>query len=274
MDYIQAIVLGAVQGLTEFIPVSSSAHLVLTREIFGWGSPGLFFDAILHLGTATAVIFAFWRTWWELLIAVGDMFRTRRFTDTAEKRLVGFLVLGTLPALVIGFLFKDVVEGFFQNIFWIGIFLIISGTAFHAVEFFRRNALSLKLKDLSWWRSLLIGAAQAVALLPGISRSGATIVTAMALKHTRQSAARFSFLLSLPVTLAAGSLGVFDYVRLTEAHTAPVAILPVLLGFAVSAVVGFLAIRGLLRFLKTHSLAVFASYLILIGLIVVVTQLA
>ncbi|MFC1632516.1 undecaprenyl-diphosphatase UppP [Patescibacteria group bacterium] len=272
MEYIQAIVLGIVQGLTEFIPISSSAHLVVVRELFGWDNPGVFFDAILHLGTALAVIFAFWRTWWELILSVGDMFRTRKIFDTFEKKMVWFLIIGTIPALLIGYFLEDFFEQFFTSLFWVGIFLIITGVIFHLVEFVRRNNMNKTLKKMKWWQAGLIGLVQALALFPGVSRSGITMMTGMSLGFKRSSAARFSFMLSLPVILLAGSYGIYEFATETVSGTSEFGIISVIIGFIVSAVIGFLAINAFIRFVKRNSLTVFASYMLLLGVILLVVN--
>lgn len=270
MEYIQAIVLGIVQGLTEFIPISSSAHLVVVRELFGWDNPGVFFDAILHLGTALAVVFAFWRTWWELILAVGDMFRTRKLFDTLEKKMVWFLIIGTIPALLIGYFLEDFFEQFFSSLLWVGIFLVITGIIFHIVEFVRRGGLNYSLKKLKWWQAALIGLAQALALFPGVSRSGMTMITGMSLGYTRSNAARFSFMLSLPVIFLAGGYGIYEFTTQAATGSNEFGTIPLIIGFVVSAVVGFLAIRAFLRFVRRNSLTVFASYMLLLGVILLV----
>ena len=274
----QAILIGIIQGLTEFIPISSSAHLELTPWIAGWEQDGLVgslaFDVFLHLGTLTALLGHFWRDWIRLARAFFASVGQRRIGDDPDRRLAWLLALATVPAAVIGFLGEDLIDEALHG---------GSDTARLAIAgFLVLGALGLLAADLLGSRSrdlghvgvpaaLAIGFSQALALLPGISRSGATITAGLAMGLTREAAARFSFLLATPITLGAGLYGSRDL--LTEAHSAT-EWLAIGGGFLAAAVAGMLAIGFLLAWLRTRSVAVFSIYRIAFAVLVVALVLA
>jgi undecaprenyl-diphosphatase len=259
MDIIQAIVLGIVQGATEFIPVSSSGHLVLVPWLLGWPSPGLVFDTVVHWGTLIAVLAYFWRDWWALIIAwLRGLFRWDWRDPNA--RLLWFIMLGTVPAAAIGFLF----EGFFEALFgrpeWVSFFLLVTAGLLVVAEH-----LGKRTRDLGGMRppdSLVIGLGQAAAIAPGISRSGATIAVGVLRGLERPAAARFSFLLSTPIILGAG---MFKLVDLLEAPDAMAQVPALVTGFLAAAVAGYLCIWLLLRYLQRGRLYPFALYCVWVG---------
>jgi undecaprenyl-diphosphatase len=276
MNIIQGIILGIVQGATEFIPVSSSAHLVLVPWVLRWPSPGLLFDTLLHWGTLAAVLAYFWRDW---LAIIKGFFRSLgqvgpwnsapggRLADP-NSRLAWAIILGTIPAVVVGFLFKDYVESLFNSPTAVGVFLIMTGVILAVSERFGRRIRALDRLVIA--DSLAIGLAQAAAIAPGISRSGATIAAGLGRGLTREAAARFSFLLGTPAILGAGILQSVDVLRASEAATSwPAA----LAGVITAAVVGYLCIKFLLVYLQRGSLYVFAAYCALLGLAVVILSL-
>ncbi len=276
MNIIQAIILGIVQGATEFIPVSSSAHLVLVPWALGWPSPGLAFDTMLHWGTLAAVLAYFWRDW---IAIIKGFFRSLgqagpwssapggRLAD-ANNRLGWAIMIGTIPAVILGFLFEDFFESLFSSPTAVGAFLIVTAAILAISEQLGRRVRSLD--RITIIDSLVIGLAQAAAIAPGISRSGATIAAGMGRGLTRDAAARFSFLLGTPVILGAGFLQLFDLLQGAEANTTwPVAIA----GMLMAAVVGYLCIKFLLAYLQRGSLYVFAVYCALVGLAVVIVNL-
>jgi undecaprenyl-diphosphatase len=277
MDIIQAIVLGIVQGATEFIPVSSSGHLVLVPWALGWPNPGLLFDTMLHWGTLAAVVTYFWREW---LAVVRAFFRSLfargpwsaapggRLADP-DSRLAWGIILGTIPAVVLGFLFKDFFESLFGTPLAVGVFLIVTAIILTVSEKVGRRVHSLAQLNLP--DALLIGLAQAASIAPGISRSGATMSAGLARGYQREDAARFSFMLSAPVILGAGVLQLFDAVGGSEAFTSPMA--AVIAGTVAAAVSGYLVIRFLLNYLRRGSLYVFAVYCAVVGAAVVVASL-
>ncbi len=277
MPLLQAIVLGLVQGLTEFIPVSSSGHLVIVPYLLGWEAPGIAFDTILHLGTLLAVLVYFWREWRRLLIAavylVGGVFsaRWRQKVDRGDAALLGLLVLGTIPALAAGYFFQDIFEQAFDNVALVALFFLVTAVLLAGVELYlkwreRRQPDKSQPVNPRWGGALLVGIMQALAIFPGLSRSGLTISGGIFSGLSRERAARFSFLLSLPIILAAGLLGILDLQKtpLSDGDG-----LVLLIGFAVAALSGWLAIRWLLSFLKRRPLYIFSIYLIIISALII-----
>lgn len=268
MDFIQALVLGIVQGLTEFIPVSSSAHLVLAPWVLGWPDPGLAFDTILHLGTLVGLLVYFWRDIPPLVAAFFSSLRRRGAWNAqpggrlAEpySRVAWALVIGSLPAGSIGFAFEGFFESLFSNESAVGAFLLVTALILVVSERLGRRARTLE--HITWLDALLIGVAQAAAIAPGLSRSGATIAAGLGRGLRRDDAARFSFLLSIPAIAAAGFLQLLDLVRDGRLG----AELPLMAaGFFTAALSGYLCIRFLLGFLQRGRLYVFAGYCALVG---------
>jgi undecaprenyl-diphosphatase len=255
----QAVVLGLLQGLTEFLPVSSSAHLALTPWLLGWEEHGLAFDVALHLGSLVAVVWYFRRDWLDLLGAAGTVLRTRR-ADTPDTRRLLYLVAATIPAGVAGVLLQDYAETVFRHPAVTAVALIVLGVLLWAVD--RWAPRDRPLGVLGARDAWLIGFAQCLALVPGVSRSGATMTAARALGFERGAAARFSFLMSLPII---GAAIVFKAPDLLAGDTPPTAIA---VGVAAAAVSAWLAITVLLRWLTTRGFGVFAVYRVLLGAVV------
>jgi undecaprenyl-diphosphatase len=275
----QAIVLGIVQGLTEFLPVSSSAHLLVVPWLLGWESPGLAFDAALHLGTLAAVLVYFWRDLLAMALAfpraVRRPYAILRSGDSADvmPRLALLIAIGTVPALIVGLLGEGTIDAVYHpggvapdavivavavaSITLALLLLAAERTAQHV-----RGMASLTVRD-----GLIIGLAQTLALIPGVSRSGATITAGLFRDLTRVDAARFSFLLGVPIIAAAGAKGLIDTLTsgLDAGQLAVFAI-----GVAVSALAGFVAIWGLLRYLQRATTAVFIVYRIVLGIVLIV----
>ncbi|MFZ5631750.1 MAG: undecaprenyl-diphosphatase UppP [Bacillota bacterium] len=250
MSFFEAVIMGLVQGLGEFLPISSSAHLVLTPWVFGWRDPGLAFDVALHLGTLVAVLSFFWRDW---IIMARDGFFNRR---TIEGRMFWYLVAATVPGAAFGFLFEDYISTVFRNPMLIGIMLIVMGIFLYLAD--RLAPAKKGLHQVGWKESIWIGISQAFAMIPGVSRSGITMTAGRLLGLDREASARFSFLLSTPIIVGAGLVQVNN---LTPADFT----VPFAAGIIVSAVVGYLAIKFLLRFLMTNSFAIFVIYRFIIG---------
>ena len=265
MTEFQALVLGLVQGLSEFLPISSSAHLALTPWFFGWEPGGLAFDVALHIGTLIAVAWYFRREWVALARSAVSIVRQRRVQTTEEWRLV-FLILATIPAAIAGLTVQDLAETTFRSPRLIAINLMVMGVLLWLVDRVARKDRplgSMRLKD-----AIVIGFIQCLALLPGVSRSGSTMTGGRLLGFDRQAAAIFSFLMSFPVTLAAAVLKAPDaFTPGTEATT-------IFIGIAAAAVSSWLAIAVLLRFVSRHSFGVFAAYRLVLGAIVLVTLAA
>jgi undecaprenyl-diphosphatase len=261
---IQALLLGILQGLTEFLPVSSSAHLILLPWFFRWNNPlvdSLTFDVALHAGTLLAILWYFWRDWVEL---VGGFFRIlacRKVRDSQE-RLIIYIILSTIPAAVAGFILEKSIEGSFRNPALIVLPLV--AVSFLMIYAERRPHPSHSLDALRLKDALIIGCAQALALLPGVSRSGITITTGLLRGYQREAATRFSFLLSTPAIAGAALL------HLGHLPKGMVSEWPIFaIGFASSGIVGYLAIAFLMHYLRGHSLNVFAGYRLVVAGIVI-----
>ena len=264
MSNVQALVLGIVQGLTEFLPVSSSAHLVLVPWWLGWSFPpdaAFAFDVLVQLGTLVAVILFFARDLAEIGRAAFQGMLHRRPLESPLASRFWYLALATLPAVVAGLALKDIVEAAFANPAATSAFLLVTAAGLTLAE--RAAYSSRTLESMgggdAWW----IGVAQAVALFPGISRSGATMAAGRARGFLRPEAARFSFLMSIPVMLGAGLLTLGDLLALPTAKDLA---LPLAAGFLAAAVVGYLSIRWMLAFVARRPLTVFSVYCLLAGL--------
>jgi undecaprenyl-diphosphatase len=264
MTVFQAVILGLVQGLAEFLPISSSAHLVLAPWVFGWSDPGLSFDVALHVGTLVAVLWYFRAEWVKLTQSAIALLRTRK-ADTEDKRRFLYLVVATIPAAIGGILLEDYAETTFRSPALMAVTLMVMGVVLWAVDRYAvkdRALSSLGLRD-----AVVVGLAQVLALVPGVSRSGSTMTAGRALGFDRQSAAVFSFLMSMPVTAAAALLKVPDLLR-TEGITATL-----VAGVISAGVSSWLAIAVLLRYVSRHSFGVFAVYRLALG-VVILTLLA
>jgi undecaprenyl-diphosphatase len=271
---IQAALIGLLQGLTEFIPISSSAHLELAPWIAGWESDGLIgslaFDVFLHLGTLVALLVYFARDWVRYARAWIASLRERRIGDDPDRRIAWLLLAATVPAAIIGF----ALEGFIEDAFHgdsngarlaIAGFLMIGAVALWLADRYGRGERTLDRLDAK--TAMTVGLSQAAALLPGISRSGATITAGLAMGMTRESAARLSFLLATPITLGAGLYG--SRRLLTESHTGT-EWLAIAVGFSVAALAGLLAIGFLLSWLRRRSVAAFSLYRVGFAAVIVV----
>ncbi len=270
MTIIQSIILGIIQGLTEFLPISSSAHLVITPYLLGWEIPaqaGFIFDVLVQLGTLLAVIVYFRKDLYHIIRAVIEGIIRRRPLDEPDARLGWLIVLATIPAIVAGLLFKGWVERAFASPLAAGLFLV--GTALLLVIAEWLGKRKRKIDSINWLDALIVGVFQAISLLPGISRSGATISGGMLRNLERQSAARFSFLLSIPAMIGAGTVAVADLLHTPLANSQ---IPTILIGFVIAAMVGYLAIQWLLSFISKRPLFLFAAYCLLASLFVVIVS--
>ncbi len=258
MNVLHALVLGIVQGLAEFLPISSSAHLSLVPYVFGWEDPGLAFDVALHLGTLAAVLWYFRVEWINLTKAGFAILRTRKVVGDDQWRAV-FIVIATIPGAIGGLLLEKYAETVFRDPKLTAIALIVLGTLLWAADRYARQ--TRELPGMRWTDALLVGVAQVFALIPGVSRSGSTMTAGRALGFDRTSAATFSFLMSMPITAAAAVLKVPEALR--EGIT-----LPIVVGILASAISGWLAISVLLRYISTKSFGIFAVYRWILGIAV------
>ena len=269
VDLVRALVLGLIQGATEFVPVSSSGHLVLVPWLLKWPDPGLLFDTIVHWGTLVALLVVFRKDLWRLArAAVLTAWRWLRRSDEAlvpgqqaEARLALWIIIGTIPGALAGWLFEDWFEKLFGTPIAAAAFLLVTAIILAGSERWGRRTRSLE--DMNWKDALLTGVAQAVAIAPGISRSGATMAMGLARGLRRADSARFAFLLAVPVIFGAGLLQIVD--AITEGGS--VQQVPALVvGFLAAAASGYVCIRVLLRYLQKRGLYPFAIYCALLGL--------
>ena len=266
MNIIESIILGIVQGLTEFLPVSSSGHLVLTEELLGLPTHNIRFVVVVHLGSLLAVL-AVYRE--QVGRIIRGVFKGRiryqkgkwRFSNP-NTRMAGLLLLATIPAGLVGFFFAGLIERVFFQPFWVGIFLAVTGLILFCVRFVKPDD-----GRPNWWRVLIIGVAQAVAILPGMSRSGSTIAAGIYSGVDKSRAAEFSFLLSIPIILGVGAM---EFGKMIETAPPATEIVTLLLGAVTSAISGYLAIRFLLNVIKKGRLHYFAYYCWLVALIVII----
>jgi undecaprenyl-diphosphatase len=270
MTLLQSIVLGIIQGLTEFLPISSSAHLVIAPYLFNWHIPAqdaFIFDVLVQLGTLCAVIIYFWKDLYQIVVEVVQGIIRRKPFFSPMARLGWLLVVATIPAVVAGFFFKDLVERAFGSPLAAGLFLL--GTAGLLVIAELVGKRNQNIESVTWLDSILVGLFQILSLFPGISRSGSTISGGMVRNLDRTSAARFSFLMAVPVMIGAGSLAVVDLFKMPD-HSGQ--LITILAGAVTAAIVGYFSIRWLLHYLTSRSLYIFAAYSIVAALVVVLVH--
>jgi undecaprenyl-diphosphatase len=261
MDALQAIVLGIVQGLTEYLPVSSTAHLRIVPAFMGWEDPGAAFTAVTQLGTMAAVLLYFRADLWRIARTWTASLRRPELRSQLDARMGWYIILGTIPIGIFGFVFADQIESGARDLYLIGTTLIVLGLVLLLAEHVGKRERSIE--DITRRDGILIGFAQACALVPGVSRSGATITAGLFLGFDRESAARYSFLLSVPAVVISG---LFELRKIGDEEGAGVAatILATLAAF----VVGYASIAFLLRWLARHSTLVFVAYRVVLGALV------
>jgi undecaprenyl-diphosphatase len=264
MGLFRAVVLGIVQGVTEFLPISSSAHLRIVPELLGWPDAGAAYTAMIQLGTVAAVIVYFWKDLVRLARAFVEGLTRGQPLGTPDARLAWFVIVGTLPVAILGLLFKHDIETSLRSLYVIAVAMI--GLALVLLLAERIAVHRRVLSEMTWRDGILIGLCQAVALIPGSSRSGTTLTGGLALGFRREDAARYSFLLSVPATTAAGLFEMRHLVRSGE----PFSGMDVVVGTVVAFLSGILAIAWLLRFLRTRSTLVFVVYRLLLGSLLLV----
>ena len=259
MNIIQAIILGLLQGASEFVPISSSGHLVLVPWLLGWPRPGLVFDTVVHWGTLIAVLAYFWHDFIALASAWGRSLASRNLSEP-EARIAWLIIVGTLPAALMGYVGEDFFESLFAAPTWVASFLLVTGLILALSEWLGNRRK--EPHQLTFLDSIIIGIAQGCAIAPGISRSGATIAAGLFRGLKREAAARYSFLLATPIIFGAGLLQLLDLFKVEN----PTAHLPSLVpGFLAAALSGYLCIRFLLSYLQRGKLYAFAIYCWLAG---------
>lgn len=265
MSLFHVVLLAIVQGITEFLPVSSSAHLALAPWLFGWPDQGLTFDIALHFGTLLAVLLYFFRDWLQIL---AQGFGIRYAPDPALRRnprLLWLLLIGTIPVAIAGLALEDYVETTFRTPYLIGAMLILIGLLMGWAD--RAARQTKRIGEVSAPDGLTIGAAQALAIVPGTSRSGITIIAGLFRGLDRETAARFSFLLSAPAIGGAAFKALLDLIG--QGGVEPGLEIPFILGMLVSALTGCLVIKYFLQFLRGHTLRFFVAYRVIFGIIVI-----
>ncbi|MGB2711249.1 MAG: undecaprenyl-diphosphate phosphatase, partial [Conexibacter sp.] len=264
VDALQAIVLGIVQGLTEFLPISSSGHLRIVPALFGWEDPGAAFTAIIQLGTMAAVLIYFRADLWRIGRAWIAGLRDPAARRTADARLGWYIVLGTIPIALAGAIFSNQIENELRNLYVIGTALIVLGLVLRWADVIAKHERDLSTLDAR--DGAVIGIAQALALVPGVSRSGATITAGLLRGLDREAAARYSFLLSIPAIVLSG---LYQLRHVVEGDGGA-AVAPTIIATLLAFVTGYASIAFLLRYLLRHTLEIFVAYRILLGTLVIV----
>ena len=269
---VQALIMGVVQGLTEFLPISSSGHLIIVPFLFGWTDPfitSLAFSVMLHIGTLAALLVYFRADWFRLVPAGFAAIRDHSFRADPDRRLAWLLVTATIPAALAGFLLSDVIETAFRDIGLVAVTLVVGAVILWLAD--RWGGRTKGVGDVTFPLAFGIGAAQALALIPGISRSGISISASRFAGLDREAAARFSFLMATPITLGAA---LFEVRKLAAGETGlDVSLGPLVVGMIAAFVSGMIAIGFLLRYLRTRSLDIFVAYRLVLAAIVVIAWL-
>ncbi|MBF0203659.1 MAG: undecaprenyl-diphosphate phosphatase [Desulfamplus sp.] len=281
METYQAVILGILQGLTEFLPVSSSGHLALTQHLFGITTPTLFFDICLHIGTLIAVVIVFFDSIKAMVLSIINLLHSlikfnldnvqKQIQNNTDIRLAFLIIVGSIPTALLGFFIKQYVVNLFGSINFVGTMLIITGTFLWFTRGFNnKTEADMKaggdIMNFGYGQALFIGLCQGIAVLPGISRSGATIASGLFVGINRETAAKFSFLLSIPAILGAEALGLKDFMN---GHAGSIDI-SILYGTIMAFVTGYIALKALLKIVKTGKLHLFAPYCWILGVIAVI----
>jgi len=261
---IRALILGIVQGLTEFLPISSSGHLVLLPAALGWDSPTLVFDATVHLATLIAVIVIFWHDVLVLIVAWWKGLWSRQLLKTVESRIAWWLFVGTIPGILAGVFLESTFVSFFSEPRAVGGFLLATALLLVLADILGRR--QRRFTDITWWDGLLIGIGQAASISPGLSRSGTTISVGVYCGLSRAAAARFSFILAIPIILGAGLTNLVELFKHGDISAEAPALA---MGFFAAAISGYAAIRFLLAYLRKRRLYPFAIYCVLVGILAI-----
>ncbi len=263
---IKAIVLGIIQGLSEFLPISSTAHLRIIPSFFGWGDIGAAYTAVIQVGTMVAIIIYFWKDLYNMFNSFTASIKEKTYMSKPDTRLLFMVCIGTIPILIFGYLFKDLIRHQFRSMYVMaGSMIVFSFIIFAGEKFTKRNITINKLgiKD-----SIIIGFFQSLSLIPGTSRSGSSITGGFFRHMDRESAARYSFLLSIPAILISG---VYElYSERASLFASENGVISLIIATIVSGVVGYLSIWFLLSYLKKHSLMIFIVYRILFGILIII----
>ena len=260
-EILKSIILGIVQGIGEFLPISSSAHLILVPYLFGWAEHSMAFDIALHFGTLCAVLVVFFRDWWDLFM--GAVKKVTKSKESFQNKMFWYLVIATIPGALIGFLLDDFVENVFRTKVWlIAIALAVMGVLIFLGDRWadKHYKIETDFKHISLKQALVIGLSQALAVIPGFSRSGTTILTARLMGLSKNAATKFTFLLSVPIIAGAAVLKIGELALTLETF----------IGVFVSFIVGLFSIKFLLSYIKKHDFSVFAIYRVVFAIIILV----
>lgn len=263
ISWFEAIVLGVVQGLTEFLPISSSAHILIISQLFGWEDPGAAFTAVSQIGTESAVIIYFRKDIWRILSTWSRSLFTPALRGALEARMGWYVIIGTIPIAVLGVAFQDQIETVARNLWLVSFTLIGFGVILGIAD--RVGRKSQELEDLNARDGILYGIGQAFALIPGVSRSGATISMGLFLGYSREAATRYAFLLAIPAVLASGF---FEALKIGDGPAPDWG--PTIVATVIAFVIGYLVIAWLIKYISTNSYMPFVIYRIVLGLLVIV----
>ena len=262
MDLLRSVVLGLIQGLTEFLPISSSAHLAIFPQLFGWGDPGAAYTAVIQIGTELAVVLYFWRDIWT----IGSGWVRGVFSAEARRapewQMGWFIIIGSLPIVILGLLLEDLIDREFRSLWIIATTLVVLGVVLGISEKVGRK--NRAIEQMTMRHAVMLGAAQAAALVPGVSRSGATISMGLFLGYERRAATRYAFLLAIPAVVGAGVYKLKDIPGGENAYGT----VPTIVGTVVAFVVGLAVIHWLLKYVSNHSYAPFVIYRVALGTLV------
>ena len=262
---LKAIILGIIQGIGEFLPISSSAHLILVPYLFNWESHSMAFDVALHFGTLLSVLVIFFKDWWDLFM--GAVKKVTKGKNSFENKMFWYLVIATIPGALLGFLLEDMVENLFRTKIWlIALALAIMGILIYIGDKWadQHYKIETDFKHISLPQAFLIGLSQALAIIPGFSRSGTTILAARLMGLSKKAATKFTFLLSVPIIAGAAVLKLTDLALNLET----------IIGVLVSFIVGVFSIKFLLNYIKKHDFSVFAIYRVIFAIIILVKYFA
>ena len=261
MEIIKSIVLGIIQGIGEFLPISSSAHLILVPYLFGWSSHSMSFDIALHFGTLLAILAVFFKDWWELII--GAYNKVTKGKESLNNRMFWYLIIATIPGAIFGFILSDTIEEKLRPMIWpIALLLAIMGILIFLGDRWadKHYRIETEFKYISLTQAIIIGLSQALAVIPGFSRSGTTILVARLTGLSKTAATKFTFLLSVPIIAGATILKLPELTINIET----------IIGVTVSFIVGLFSIKFLLNYVKKHDFSVFAVYRVIFAIIILV----
>lgn len=265
-EIIKAVVLGIIQGLTEFLPVSSTAHLRILPEFFGWKDLGAAYTAVIQIGTMTAIIIYFWKDLTNMAVSILGSLKDKSFMSKPDSKLFILVTLGTIPILIAGYSLKNLIRHEFRFLYVVAASMIFFSLLIYAAE--RYSKMTNRIEKLTIKDAIIIGIFQCIALIPGASRSGMTMSGAFFRNLDRESAARYSFLLSIPAVLISGVYELFSERK--ELIASGDAIVSLIIGTVVSGIVGYISIWFMLNYLKKHSMMLFIVYRILFGVFIII----